>query len=196
MANDLGDAGHGLVGIDDRRTQLGVALHLLVLGVRETSGLEEDRVGDTDLADVVEIAADPDRPAFVFVEAERFGDLLADDAELAAVLAGLQMARLDCRREGKRDAVEDRRHDAVPEGIVPDPGALHRGADLGRELVGRERLHDHPGRTFAKAADRVVESGEAGYDDDRDVRVAVPERPQEREPVHSRHPDVGQDKIE
>ncbi len=63
---------------EDAVTDRGVLLHLRALGVRERSGLEQDRVRDTDLADVVERARRPDRVAEGLLETEPSRDQLAD----------------------------------------------------------------------------------------------------------------------
>ena len=53
VADDLGDVGHRLVDLEDRRSDLAVAPHLRHLLVGETARFEQDGVGDADLADVV-----------------------------------------------------------------------------------------------------------------------------------------------
>src|SRR4029078_11294858 len=89
MADDPGDARHRFVRRDDRPADLGVTLHLLVLLVGQLSGLEEDPFGDRDLADVVEVTADPDRRLLELRQAHEAGDPLPHPAQLLAVLAPL-----------------------------------------------------------------------------------------------------------
>ena len=55
----LADVGE-LLAREDSRAELGVALHLVVLGRGQRPGLAEDRVGHADLADVVEDPREPD----------------------------------------------------------------------------------------------------------------------------------------
>ena len=59
VEHPLGDLGHA-GALDDVAAQRGVALHLEELVVGEPRGLQQHRVGDADLADVVEDAGRPE----------------------------------------------------------------------------------------------------------------------------------------
>ena len=58
VEDPLADVGQ-LAGAEDPAGHLGVAADLVPLGRRERPGLVEDRVGDADLADVVQHAGQP-----------------------------------------------------------------------------------------------------------------------------------------
>ena len=196
MADDPGDVGHRFVGLDDRPADLGVALHLGVFLVGQLAGLEEDPVRDRDLADVVQVAADPDRRLFLLGQAEHRRDPLAEHAELPAVVARLEVTGLDRRRQREGDPVEDRREQPVLERVVADPSPLQGVPDLGLELLGSERLDEHPGCPVAQRPDGVVERRVPRGDDDRDLRIAGADLGEEGVAVHARHPDIGDDEVE
>jgi len=76
VPDDLGDVLHRLVDFQNRGADLAVAAHLGHLGFGELSGLEEYRVRDADLPDIVQIPADPDRHLFALVQAKDRGHSL------------------------------------------------------------------------------------------------------------------------
>ena len=75
---------------DDR-----VALHQRALGLVERLGLEEDRVGDRDLADVVQQEAELDLRVVGQRQRRRARDLQAVGGDALGVLARVGVARLD-----------------------------------------------------------------------------------------------------
>src|SRR6266545_2734456 len=93
----LGGALEEVDRAEDVIADLRVALHLAPLGVVELPGLQEDRVGHADLADVVEEGAAPEIRQLALLEADaaRDGDRVADDA--LGVIAGLVLARIERR---------------------------------------------------------------------------------------------------
>ena len=84
---------------EDVVADLGVALHHLALVVGEPAGLEQDPVGDADLADVVHRARDPDVLCALGVEPGEPGEQGAVEAHADDVLARLLVAELGRPRE-------------------------------------------------------------------------------------------------
>ena len=99
VTDDLRYVGHGFVHFEDGRADLTMTTHLRHLGVGQAAWLEQDGIGDADLADVMKVAADPDRHLLMFIEPKHRGHPLRKHTELAAVLAGLEVPRLDRRRQ-------------------------------------------------------------------------------------------------
>ncbi len=75
---------------------LGMALHRAPLLVGEVIALEQDLVGDGDLADVVQRAGVAQQPAALLVEAQPPRDQLAHPRHSLGVVAGLRIAELGC----------------------------------------------------------------------------------------------------
>src|ERR671923_108248 len=111
----------------------GVAPHHLPFLVGQRAGLVEDRLGDADLADVVEQRADLDRVEIRADVAETARELHRDRGNPLGVLAGGAVLRLDAPRERG-----DRR-----EVLLPDSrdqlGALECGRKLGEDRVAETR---------------------------------------------------------
>ena len=70
VAHDLGDLRHGLVHIQNGGADLAVAAHLGHLVVGQTAGFEKHGIGDADLADVVQVAPNPNRHLLPLVQAQ------------------------------------------------------------------------------------------------------------------------------
>jgi hypothetical protein len=88
------------VGADeDAVADLRVALHHRELVDRQAPGLEQDAVGDPQLADVVHRAGDAEQLAGRLVEADPAGDQLAVAAHPLQVLPGLVVAKLRRARQ-------------------------------------------------------------------------------------------------
>src|SRR5215207_10769978 len=75
--------------------------HDVPLLVRERPGLVEDRLGDADLADVVEQRAELDVPDLVARQPDYRCDLDRELRDLLSVVAGLAVLRLERVREGR-----------------------------------------------------------------------------------------------
>jgi hypothetical protein len=78
---------------------LRVPLHHPALGVGQRARLEQDAVGDRDLADVVEAAGEPDQLAALVVELEPQGEQLAVAAHALRVAPCLRVSELGGERE-------------------------------------------------------------------------------------------------
>ena len=78
---------------------LGVAPHRAALVVGEGAPLQQDLVGDGDLADVVQRARIAQQAAAILLEAEASRDLLAHPRHPLRVMTGLRIAELGCVRE-------------------------------------------------------------------------------------------------
>src|SRR5581483_12148472 len=81
----------------------GVRPHDLPLPVRERAGLLEDRVGDPDLADVVQEAREPELAEALRREPEPLADHRAERADGLAVVARAGVLRVDRARERRGD---------------------------------------------------------------------------------------------
>ena len=73
---------------EDLGAHLGVLLHHLPLGGGQLARLEEDLVGDADLADVVQRRGAPEQRGLVLAEAEAAGDQRGGPANALGVLVG------------------------------------------------------------------------------------------------------------
>ncbi len=173
-----------------------MAAHLGHFGVGQAARFEQDRVGDADLADVVQVAADPDRHLLMLIEPQHRGHPLREDAQLPAVLAGLEVAGFDRRRKRQRDRVQDRAQIAVLERLVAHLGRSERAAHLGQELLAGERLDEHSRRAFTECLDGRVDGPVARHDHHGQIRLPFPKRPHQGEAVHSGHVDVGDNDVE
>jgi hypothetical protein len=71
-----------------------VALDGGVLLLGEPPGLQEDRIGQGDLPEIVEVRAPGDRPALIVVKAERLGERPALGDDTVGGPLGLQAAKL------------------------------------------------------------------------------------------------------
>src|SRR5665647_2397378 len=110
--DDGGDVQQLLTGAGEQRMAcLRVALHLDTLWGVERAGLSEHRVGDRDLADVVQRAHETEKLGSGRNEVERERDLLGIEADALNVCAGLAVLRFDRTAEpGDGLAVRDRLH--------------------------------------------------------------------------------------
>ena len=196
VADDLGDVRHGIVDFQDRGADLAVAAHLRHLRLGQASRLEQDGVGDADLADVVQIAADADRHLLVLVEAEDRGHSFGQDPELPAMLARLEVAGLDGRRKRQGDRVEHRAQVSVLQRLVAHLRRRQGAPDLRQKLLTGERLDEHSRRTLAQRLDCRVDRAVPGHHHDRQFRLNGPQCAHQGQAVHSRHVDVGDDDVE
>src|SRR5207302_946979 len=90
---------------DDARTVLGVALHDLELELRQPVRLREDRVGDADLADVVEEPGEAECVEPLPVEPELLAERDRDSLNALGVPRRVRVLRVD-RRVEARDGLE------------------------------------------------------------------------------------------
>ena len=86
--------------VDDARALLGVALHQRPLLARQARRLEEDRVRDRELADVVEERRVAEQVELRLREAELAADRERELLHAPRVAGGVRVARVDRRREG------------------------------------------------------------------------------------------------
>ena len=91
-AHERGDRAQRRRGGDDALADDRVAADELPLGVVERGGLVEDRVGDRDLADVVQRGGVADVVDLLLVEPQAAGDRLGQLGHAADVLAQLGVA--------------------------------------------------------------------------------------------------------
>ena len=85
--------------VDDARALLGVALHQRPLLGRERGGLQQDRVGDRELADVVEERGVAEQVELRLGEAELAADRERELLHAARVAGRVRVARVDRRGE-------------------------------------------------------------------------------------------------
>ena len=173
-----------------------MAPHLRHFLVREATRLEKDRVRDADLADVVEVPADADRHALPLVPAQHRGHSLGEHTQLTAMLARLQVAGLDRGRESQGDRIQDRAQVAVLQRLVAHLRGGESAPHLAEQLLAGEGLDQHSAGAFAEGLDCRVHGSVAGHDHDRQLGPACPQSLHERQAVHSRHVNVGDDDVE
>ena len=99
----MADRRHGVAeeaeAVDDARALVGVALHQRPLLLREARRLEQDRVRDRELADVVEERRVAEQVELGLREAELAADRQRELLHAARVAGGVGVARVDGRRE-------------------------------------------------------------------------------------------------
>src|SRR2546430_3240471 len=100
MADNRPDFLESVDGADDLLAELGVCLDERSLGRREWPGLGEDRLGDADLADVVEERAQLESLEPTTVETEPLADLERQIRDPARVRGRVLVVRLE--RVGER----------------------------------------------------------------------------------------------
>ena len=80
-----------------------VLLHAFELFPRQDIGLQEDRVRQRDLADIVKIPATTERRDRIFVKAQPHADVGGIQRETLAMAVGVGIARLDHERQAAQD---------------------------------------------------------------------------------------------
>jgi len=206
----------------DAVTNLRVRLHHQPLLVAERSRLEQDPVGDADLADVVHRARDPDQLGMLGVDAGQACEQGAVEAHPDDVLTGFVIAelgrprepanrlfvqppRLALRRLEPRDRVAQRR--GALEHRLLEPVAVvavldlerappQRVDDIDQQFVRLERLQHVPVCPLRERGLGYAAVVEPGDEDDRGVWVLEMHLLCEVEARLARHVDVAQDERE
>ena len=164
--------------------------HGLNFGEGERPGLEQDGIGDRDLAKIVQVAPAMQRLDVVVVETERRADAGGVAGEPLAVPFGIGVARLDGEREAENDllGVLEIVGEAFDARERPQPGVqLDPVERLGHEVVG-------PRLDGAQAVGAVHFGGHEHdrHEPGRRVGFQLATRV---EAVPLRHPDVHEDHV-
>ena len=135
-------------------------LHQLELVARERRRLEQQGVGDADLADVVQVAAAIERREILGGPAERGSERDGIVRQPLAVAVGVLVARFDDERQAPEDAL----------GGIEVVGVLLEAderRDPGLQLLGVEGLADEVVGARLQAADLVLAGVQPGDERDR-----------------------------
>ena len=179
--------------LEERVADLRVRLDDRALLLVERPRLEEDTVGDADLADVVEDRAQADRLDLVGPQPQQLGDADGQRGEPLAVTVEGRVARLDRVGEGAR---ERRREQPLADLVAPPVRALEGIGDRGLEVGVGERLGDEAGRAARqRLAERLVGAG-ARDEDDRKRGAAALHHLEQLEAREARHDHVAHDEVE
>ena len=168
-----------------------VLLDQLELGRGQARRLEQDRIGDADLADVVQVAAAIERRDLVFREAERPAERDREPGESLAVAVGVGIARVDRQRQALEDGFG--RLEVV--GVALE---AHQRREPRVELLGIERLGEKVVGADVNPAHAVLARVQAGNEDHRH-QPGSRHHLQPRahlEAVEPRQPDVEQDDVD
>ncbi len=195
--------------LEELAAHLRMAPHDPPLVRRERAGLEEDRVGDADLADVVQQHAAAERVELRLGQAVGAGQRDGVAVHAAGVGLGAHLASGQRRAEGFQGGlvrlpqltqgggqVAGRLgHAVLEQGLVLAPlhqelAALERPLRGEQDLIQIDRLEDEVARPLLEALDRGPHVGRTGEHDDRRVRVPGLDVQEELEPVHDRHLEV------
>ncbi len=186
-----------------------VAAHDLGLFLGQRAGLHQHRIGDGDLAHVVQRGGHLDGANFVLGQAQLLGDQPGHVRHALEVGAGAAVTVLDCPGQARqglalallhlvhaRQQALLQRHGALLD-VLALLAQLQQVAAAGPQLARAHRLDqeiDHPG--FQRGlADRLV--ADHGDQDDRDVPVQgqAPEATGELQAVHPGHAVVEQQQV-
>ncbi len=168
-------------------------------------GLVEHRLARADLADVVQLAAQADAVQAGAVEAEalrRSHGVLAHPDRVPAGVGVLGLERpgqhLDALQEQLLDPHRLLVHLAL-EVLLIEPVLQHQRAlleharDPGLQLADGDGLEQEVRRAHVEAIDGRRRLAHAGEHDDRGVRVALAQGPEQADPVQLGHAHVGDD---
>src|SRR5437868_3568936 len=133
MADDGQHLAQRLQGAADAFADAGVLLHDLPLIERKRSSLLEDVVRDSDLAQIMQVAATLQGNNAVIVEVEQLAQLAGISCETCAMIAGIGIASFHTERKRKKDGL------GVIE-FVSKFFELEQGADTREELLRIERF--------------------------------------------------------
>ena len=191
VADDRPDVVEGSQGSDQVGAHDGVGPHPRLLSRVEGPGLEQDVVGQGDLAEVVQETAQPERLECPLIDAE--GSAQADRVrgETLAVPPRVGVPRLDGHAEhgedvfGLLELVEQKLH---PE-KRPDPGAkLREVTGLPEEVI---RSGGQPGHARIQVGPR----GQEDHGDEPETGIGL-QASTELHPAHRSHVDVGEDQVD
>ena len=159
----------------------------------ERPGLQEDTVGDADLADVVEDRSQADRLDLVRPQPQQLGDADGQRGEPLAVAVEVRVARLDGIGESAR---ERRCKQPLTNLVAPPVRPLEGIGNCGLEVGVGERLGDEARRAARqRLAERLVGAG-AGDEDDGKRGPAAVHRLQQFEARETGHDHVAHDEVE
>ena len=191
LADERNRPGERLDRVEDALAERGVqAVDRLVFGGTLALGLEQDRLGYPELADVVEQR--PERQ--VVLRARRKAACPAgiggDGRDALRVVAGERVLLLE-----QVDHAEDQRLGRVE--LVAQPADPEQRAQPRQELDAVERFVEEVVGAGFEAADLALDVGERGQHDHRDEagRARGLDPPADLEPVEARHHDVEEDRL-
>ncbi len=187
---------------------LRVLLHHGPLFLGQLARLEQDRVGDADLAHVVQDRAPADPRQLGLVEVQHLGHTHRVLDHAVRVALGLVVAEVE-RGDERLERVlvrisqlsralghQDLEVLLVRAVLADEPALLERPLDDDLHLLEVERLRDVVARALADRGDRRVGVDDPGDHDHVEVGLALLDPAQQVEPGRSGHVDVGEHEVE